>query len=75
ITPEAGNAVIKFLFEKVKVNRIAAAHDKNNPQSGRVMQKLGMTYEGTFRESGYNNQGVIDEVWYAIIKEDYNNCN
>ncbi len=71
ITPEAGNAVIKFLFEEVGVNRIAAAHDKNNPKSGRVMQKLGMTYEGTFRKNGYNNQGICDEIWYAILKEDY----
>ena len=49
---------------------IAACHDVNNPKSGRVMQKAGMRYEGTFRGAGRNNQGICDEVWYAALKED-----
>jgi len=72
IMPEAGKAVIKYLFEQVGFHRIAADHDKNNPKSGRVMQKLGMTYEGTLRSAGFCNQGIIDEVWYSILKEEYN---
>lgn len=71
IMPEAGRAVIKFLFEEVGFHRIAANHDKNNPKSGRVMQKIGMTYEGTLRSAGFCNQGVIDEVWYSILKEEF----
>ena len=71
IMPEAGKAVIKYLFEEVGFHRIAADHDKNNPKSGRVMQKLGMTYEGTLRSAGFCNQGVIDEVWYSILKEEF----
>lgn len=73
LMPEAGKAVIQYLFEQVGFNRIAADHDKNNPKSGRVMQKLGMTYEGTLRSAGFCNQGIIDEVWYSILKEDYAN--
>ena len=73
LMPEAGKVVIKYLFEQVGFNRIAADHDKNNPKSGRVMQKLGMTYEGTLRSAGFCNQGIIDEVWYSILKEDYAN--
>lgn len=71
IMPEAGKVVVKYLFEEVGFNRIAADHDKNNPKSGRVMQKIGMTYEGTLRQAGYCNQGVIDDVWYSILKEEY----
>lgn len=70
IMPEAGKAVVKYLFEEVGFHRIAAEHDKNNPKSGRVMQKIGMTYEGILRSAGFNNQGVVDDVWYAILKED-----
>jgi len=73
IMPESGKAVIKYLFEEVNFNRIAATHDKNNPKSGRVMQKIGMTYEGTLRKAGFCNQGIIDEVWYSILKDEYNN--
>ncbi len=71
IMPEAGKTVIRYLFEEVGFNRIAAAHDRNNPKSGRVMQKIGMTYEGMLRKAGFCNQGVIDEVWYSILKDEY----
>ena len=72
IMPEAGKAVIKYLFEEVGFNRISASHDKNNPKSGKVMQKIGMIYEGTHRSGGVNNQGIIDDVWYAVLREDLN---
>lgn len=71
IMPEAGKAVIKYLFEEVGFNRIAANHDIENPKSGRVMQKIGMTYEGTLRANGINNRGIIDDVWYSILAEEY----
>ena len=71
IMPEAGKAVVKYLFEEVGFNRIAATHDKNNPKSGRVMQKIGMTYEGILRKAGFSNQGVMDEVWYSILRDEY----
>lgn len=71
IMPEAGKAVIRYLFEEVGFNRIAAAHDKNNPKSGRVMQKIGMTYEGILRKAGFCNQGVVDVVWYSILRDEY----
>ena len=72
IMPEAGKAVIKYLFEEIGFNRISASHDKNNPKSGKVMQKIGMIYEGTHRSGGVNNQGIIDDVWYAVLREDLN---
>ena len=71
IMPEAGRAVLQFLFEEVGFNRVAAKHDSENVKSGRVMQKIGMTREGTLRASGKNNQGIVDEVYYSILKEEY----
>ena len=71
IMPEAGRAVVKYLFEEAGFHRIAAYHAEKNPKSGRVMQKIGMKYEGTVRSAGYCNQGVVDEVWYSILKEEY----
>ena len=71
IMPEAGKEVVRYLFEEAGFSRIAAAHAKDNPKSGRVMQKIGMSYEGTLRKAGVCNQGVIDEVWYSILKEEY----
>lgn len=70
---EALSSVIKFLFEQVGANRIAAAHDTRNPNSGKVMLKCGMSYEGTLRQSGYNNQGIYNAACYAILAENYFN--
>ena len=70
-TSEAFATVIKFLFEEVGVNRIEATHPQENPNSGKVMAKCGLKYEGTLRQAGKNNQGVFDELCYAILAEDY----
>lgn len=71
ITTEALQGVMKFFFDKVGANCVNACHDPRNPGSGRVMQKCGMTYEGTWRAGGVNNQGVCDECWYSILKDEY----
>lgn len=68
---EALSAVIKFLFEQVGVNRIAAMYDTRNPNSGAVMSKCGMSYEGTLRQAGCNNQGIYDAACYSILAEEY----
>lgn len=70
IMTEALNAVIHFLLEEVGTNRVEACHDPNNPHSGDVMRKCGMTYEGTQRQAGINNQGLCDLSWYAILASD-----
>ena len=70
IMPEALTEVMRYLFDEVGMNRVAACHDSNNPKSGRVMQKAGMKYEGTLRGAGWNNQGIMDEVWYGLLKFD-----
>ena len=71
IMPEALGAVIRYLFDGVGLNRVAACHDSNNPKSGRVMIKAGMKLEGVLRAAGINNQGICDEVWHSILKEEY----
>lgn len=73
ITAEALKALIEFFFEEIGVNCINACHDPRNPNSGRVMKKCGMTYEGTWRAGGVNNQGVCDESWYSILRAEYKN--
>lgn len=71
ITAEALKAVIAFFFEEVGMNCVNACHDPRNPNSGKVMKKCGMTYEGTWRAGGINNQGICDESWYSVLKKEY----
>ena len=68
ITSEAMKAVMDFFFDEVEANRIESRHDPRNPNSGKVMQKCGMKYEGTMRSSDRNNQGICDACYYALLK-------
>ncbi len=71
ITSEALKALIKYFFEEVGVNRVESRHDTNNPNSGKVMMKCGMNYEGTMREADINNQGICDYSMYGILAKDF----
>jgi ribosomal-protein-alanine N-acetyltransferase len=70
ITSEALAAVIDFLMDEVGAQRVEACHDPRNPNSGAVMRKCGMQYEGTQRQAGINNSGKCDLCWYAILARD-----
>ena len=70
ITSEALSALIDFFFDKVGVDRIESRHDPRNVNSGKVMKKCGMKYEGTMRKADVNNQGICDCSYYAILKSD-----
>ena len=70
IVSEALKAVMDFLFDEVGCDRIEARHDPRNPHSGAVMRKCGMKYESTLRQSDWNNQGVCDACWYALLKNE-----
>lgn len=71
ITSEALRAVIAYLFAYTNVNRIVAIHDARNSNSGGVMRKCGMQYEGTLRQAGRNIQGICDICIYAILRQDF----
>lgn len=68
---EAAQEVIKFGFQELGLNRIQAHHFPRNPASGRVMQKLGMRYEGLERQYHKKWGQFEDRVGYAILSEDY----
>jgi len=68
---EALTELIRFFFTDIGAKRIEAVHDPRNPNSGKVMQKAGMQYEGTLRQSMLTNDGeLVDAVYYAIIADD-----
>ena len=71
IMAEALKAVIDFFMAEVGTNRVYARHDTANPNSGRVMKKAGMTFEGVIRQSGRNNQGIVDLAYYSILRSEW----
>ncbi|HEX2622576.1 MAG TPA: GNAT family protein [Phototrophicaceae bacterium] len=68
---EAARTMMEFGFEMLDLNRIYAAHFTRNPASGRVMQKIGMRYEGTLRQHYFRFDEFHDTAYYAILREDY----
>lgn len=70
IMSEALKAVTDFMFDTVEVNRVEARHDPRNPNSGKVMKKCGMKYEGTLRSADRNNQGICDACYYALLRSE-----
>jgi ribosomal-protein-alanine N-acetyltransferase len=73
IMTEAYGAVLRFLFEEVGFRRIASSHAAENPASGKVMEKCGLAYEGTFRKEArlLSTGEWTDVVHRAILREDY----
>lgn len=67
---EALRAVLRHGLREVGLNRIEACHAQKNPASGRVMQKAGMTHEGTARQKYRANEGFQDCELYGILRED-----
>lgn len=71
IMTEALKSVIGFFFREVGFNRIQAKHHKDNPASGRVMQKAGMKYEGRLRQYLKDKDGeFVDCDLYSIVRAD-----
>lgn len=71
ITSEAFAALIPYLFDEVGANRIESMHDPDNPHSGDVMKKCGLTYEGTLRQADRSNKGVVDACMYSILRSEW----
>ena len=58
---EAVKAVIRFAFEELEIQRIVADHMVQNPASGAVMRKAGMTHIGT-EQGKYNKHNKLWDV-------------
>ncbi|MGG3573874.1 GNAT family N-acetyltransferase [Bacillus gobiensis] len=75
---EALRAVVEFGFWHMNIHKISAAHNLDNPASGKIMNKVGMEQEGIIRHMIRNAKNQYkDCAVYGILQEDYlkNNVN
>ena len=70
-TTEAARALLAYGFNTLQLHRINSHHLTRNPASGRVMQKIGMTYEGTLREHIFKGDRLEDIVCYGILQREW----
>jgi ribosomal-protein-alanine N-acetyltransferase len=68
---EAAQAVLAFGFKELELNRIYAHHMQRNPASGRVMEKLGMRYEGLMRQHFKKWDQYEDMLAYGLLREEF----
>ncbi|MDR3294001.1 MAG: GNAT family N-acetyltransferase [Clostridiales bacterium] len=64
---EAMSAVFDYLFNTLKVHRIEAYHYAENEKSGKVMVKLGMSYEGTKPDGAFVRGAYKTLKFYGIL--------
>ncbi|MFC5700152.1 GNAT family N-acetyltransferase [Cohnella faecalis] len=68
---EAGNLILQLAFNTLDLERVFAEHDVRNSASGKVLSRLGMTYEGTRRRNHIVKGVLADSAHYSILKEEY----
>jgi RimJ/RimL family protein N-acetyltransferase len=68
---EAAQAVTEYGFDELKLNKVFAGAYSDNPGSWRIMEKLGMTHEGTWKQHAKRFGRYIDLTYYGLLREDY----
>lgn len=70
---EALKQVIHYLFNQLNKRRIIASIDPRNESSIRLYEKLGFRKEAHFRESILLNGEWVDDLVYALLKNEWKN--
>ena len=68
---EAVQAVLDYGFTHLSLHRIYAPHFHNNPASGRVLRKVGMTHEGRMREHYIRFGELVDVEIYGMLRKEF----
>jgi len=68
---EAARAVVDYGFHTLKLHRVFAHHMARNAASGRVLEKLGMRYEGTLAEHVRKWDDYEDIRHFGLLARDY----
>lgn len=69
---EASKRILEFAFDTLNLNRIESCGAKDNPGTWKVMEKIGLKYEGTRKQAMfYYYGGIQDLVLYGLTKEEY----
>ena len=71
IMTEAARAVLAHVFAAYDVERVQAHCMAPNTASARVMQKIGMTFEGTLRSALCHRGTFWDMHMYSILRREF----
>ena len=71
IATEASRAMLRFGFNELGFHKINGVCMSMNKASRRVMEKLGMKYEGTLREDLYKDGIYYDLDRLSVLKDEF----
>lgn len=66
-TTEAVQAILKFGFDQLKLNKIVAAYLTSNEASGKVLAKNGMVKEGIFKDHDIKRGTSVEDNEYVTL--------
>ncbi len=70
LATEAAEAVLRFAFHGLGLNRVEALCMPANAASMRVIEKLGMKREGTMRKVHHRYDGFHDMELFALLSSE-----
>ena len=68
---EATKAVIACGFEKMNLHKVQICTKTINVPSKRVIEKCGLTYEGTLRDYFYMNGDYVGRLYFSILIDEF----
>jgi len=68
---EAAKAVIDFGFRKMNLHKVQICTKTINAPSKRVIEKCGLTYEGTLRDYFYMDGKYVGRLYFSILRDEY----
>ncbi len=68
---EAGREMVRYGFQELGMHRIFATHFTHNAASGRILQKLGMQYEGCQRGHLLKWGQFVDSEMYGLLRQEW----
>ena len=71
IASEALKLILDFGFKKLKLMRFYARVMHPNIASMKLLEKAGFKYEGRMRKHIFKNGKWMDELRYAILREEH----
>ena len=68
---EAAKAVIAYGFDRINLHKVQICTKTINKPSKRVIEKCGLTYEGTLRDYFYMNGEYVGRLYFSILRTEY----
>lgn len=68
---EAAKAVIAYGFDRMNLHKVQICTKAINKCSKRVIEKCGLTYEGTLRDYFYMNGEYVSRLYFSILRSEY----